>query len=86
MNKIALTIAGSDCSGGAGIQADLKTFAAFQISGVSVITSITSQNFHGVQATHDLPAEVIETQLQAILSDSKPQAVKTGMLGNEALV
>jgi len=83
----ALTIAGSDPSGGAGIQADLKTFAAHEIAGASVITSVTSQNSRGVQETYDLPAEVVAAQLNSVLADAKkPAAVKTGMLGNETLV
>lgn len=81
-----LTIAGSDPSGGAGIQADLKTFAAHRLFGLSVITSVTSQNSKGVRGRHDLPPEVVEEQLRAILEDGRPAAVKTGMLGNEALV
>ena len=84
--KTALTIAGSDPGGGAGIQADLKTFAAHEVFGLSVIASITSQNTRGVRSTFDLPAQVLETQLRAILSDTPPRAVKTGMLGNESLV
>lgn len=84
--KTALTIAGSDSGGGAGIQADLKTFAAYEVFGMTVIASITSQNTRGVRSTFDLPAQVVDTQLQAILSDSRLGAVKTGMLGNESLV
>ncbi|MFQ5673455.1 MAG: bifunctional hydroxymethylpyrimidine kinase/phosphomethylpyrimidine kinase [Nitrospinales bacterium] len=86
MTKPALTIAGSDPSGGAGIQADLKTFAAHEVPGVSVITSVTSQNSRGVQETYDLPVEVVAAQLNSVFSDSRPSAVKTGMLGNETLV
>ena len=86
MIKTALTIAGSDPSGGAGIQADLKTFAAHRVYGLSVIASITAQNTLGVADTHDLPAEVVEDQLKAVFADKKPSAVKTGMLGNAALV
>ena len=84
--KEVLTIAGSDSGGGAGIQADLKTFSALGVFGKTIITSITSQNTFGVQSTHDLPAKVIEEQFQAILDDKKCQAVKTGMLGNEEAV
>ena len=83
---VALTIAGSDSSGGAGIQADLKTFSALGIIGKTVITSITSQNTLGVQAVDDLPVGVVESQLKSILEDGKCQAVKTGMLGNEEIV
>ncbi|MCH7624185.1 MAG: bifunctional hydroxymethylpyrimidine kinase/phosphomethylpyrimidine kinase [Nitrospinae bacterium] len=82
----ALTIAGSDPSGGAGIQADLKTFAALRVFAQSVITSITVQNTLGVKGTFHLPADTVEQQLGALLDDKKPLAVKTGMLGNEAIV
>ena len=81
-----LTIAGSDSSGGAGIQADIKTISAYELFATSVITSITAQNSKGVQATFDLPPEEVGAQLKAVLEDGKPAAVKTGMLGNEALV
>ena len=84
--KAVLTIAGSDSGGGAGIQADLKTFSALGIFGKTIVTSITSQNTFGVQSTYDLPTQVIEKQFQAILDDKKCQAVKTGMLGNEEVV
>ncbi len=83
---VALTIAGSDSGGGAGIQADLKTFSALGVFGKTVITSITSQNTLGVQAVNDLPVEVVESQLKSIFEDDKCQAVKTGMLGNEQIV
>lgn len=84
--KSALTIAGSDSGGGAGIQADLKTFAAHRIFGKSVITCVTSQNTRGVQASDPLAADLVERQLRAVFEDEKPVAVKTGMLGNEAIV
>ena len=83
---VALTIAGSDSGGGAGIQADLKTFSALGVFGKTVITSITSQNTLGVQAVDDLPVSVVESQLKSILEDDKCQAIKTGMLGNEHIV
>jgi hydroxymethylpyrimidine kinase / phosphomethylpyrimidine kinase / thiamine-phosphate diphosphorylase len=83
---VALTIAGSDSGGGAGIQADLKTFSALGVFGKTVVTSITSQNTLGVQATDDLPVSVVESQLKSILDDDKCHAVKTGMLGNEHIV
>jgi len=83
---VALTIAGSDSGGGAGIQADLKTFSAFGVFGKTVITSVTSQNTLGVQAVDDLPVGVVESQLKSIFEDGKCQAVKTGMLGNEQIV
>ena len=84
--NMALTIAGSDSGGGAGIQADLKTFSAFGVFGKTIITSVTSQNSFGVQSSYNLPATVIGEQFQAISDDRKCQAVKTGMLGNEEAV
>ena len=86
ITNTALTIAGSDSGGGAGIQADLKTFSAFGVFGNTIITSITSQNSFGLQSSYDLPVAVIEQQFQAISEDRKCQAVKTGMLGNEEAV
>jgi hydroxymethylpyrimidine kinase / phosphomethylpyrimidine kinase / thiamine-phosphate diphosphorylase len=85
-NAVALTIAGSDSGGGAGIQADIKTFSALGVFGKTVITSITSQNTLGVQGVDDLPVGIVESQLKAILADGQFQAVKTGMLGNEKIV
>jgi hydroxymethylpyrimidine kinase/phosphomethylpyrimidine kinase len=82
----ALTIAGSDSGGGAGIQADLKTFSSLGVFCKTIITSITSQNSFGVHSTYDLPADVVEQQFLAIAEDKKCQAVKTGMLGNEETV
>lgn len=84
--ETVLTIAGSDSSGGAGIQADLKTFAAHGLFGRSVIASITAQNTSGVHDTFDLPEQVVEQQVRAVFGDGVPAAVKTGMLGNEVLV
>ena len=84
--NVALTIAGSDSGGGAGIQADLKTFSSLGVFGKTIITSITSQNSFGVHSTYDLPADVVEQQFRAISADKKCQAVKTGMLGNEETV
>lgn len=81
-----LTIAGSDSSGGAGIQADIKTISTHELMAKTVITSITAQNSKGVQAVYDLSVEEVDEQLQAVLADGKPAAVKTGMLGNEELV
>ena len=81
-----LTIAGSDSGGGAGIQADLKTFSALGVFGKTIITSITSQNTFGVQSTYDLPTSVIEEQFRAISADKKCRAIKIGMLGNEETV
>lgn len=78
--KIALTIAGSDSGGGAGIQADLKTFSAFRTYGASVITAITAQNTLGVRSIHAVPGEIVRDQLEAVLDDMGIDAVKTGML------
>jgi len=77
---IALTIAGSDSGGGAGIQADLKTFEAFGVFGTSVVTAVTAQNTLSVRAVHVVPIDVIRQQLQALVEDLPPAAVKTGML------
>ncbi len=82
----ALTIAGSDSGGGAGIQADLKTFAAFGVYGMSAITAITAQNTIGVQAVHPVPLAVIEAQLVSVMSDIGVDAAKTGMLGTADVV
>ncbi len=82
MTPIAVTIAGSDSSGGAGIQADLKTFSALGVYGASVITALTAQNTKGVTAIHDVPAEFIAAQIDAVFSDLKVGAVKIGMLSN----
>ena len=76
----ALTIAGSDSGGGAGIQADLKTFAALGVYGASAITAVTAQNTIGVRAIHDVPAAVVAAQIDAVLDDIGADAVKTGML------
>ena len=78
--ETVLTVAGSDSSGGAGIQADLKTFAALGCYGMSVITALTAQNTRGVSAIHAVPLNFIDAQIQAVFSDIKPNAVKTGML------
>lgn len=83
---IALTIAGSDSSGGAGIQADLKTFSAFAVYGASVITALTAQNTRGVTGIHTPPSEVVVAQLRAALEDLEVAAIKTGMLANESIV
>jgi hydroxymethylpyrimidine/phosphomethylpyrimidine kinase len=81
---VALTIAGSDSSGGAGIQADLKTFAALGVYGASVITALTAQNTKTVTAIHDVPADFITAQIDAVFADLDVGAVKIGMLGNAA--
>ena len=83
---IALTIAGSDSSGGAGIQADLKTFTAFATYGASVITALTAQNTTGVQGVHAVPPEFVASQIASVLSDLEVAAVKTGMLANAAII
>ncbi len=83
---LVLTIAGSDPGGGAGVQADLRTFAALGVIGVSVVSALTVQNSHGVQAVHPVDAEVVAAQLETILADARPQAVKIGMLGGAAQV
>ena len=80
MTPIAVTIAGSDSSGGAGIQADLKTFGALGVYGASVITALTAQNTQGVTAIHDVPADFIAAQIDAVFSDLDVGAVKIGML------
>ncbi|MEW6421415.1 MAG: bifunctional hydroxymethylpyrimidine kinase/phosphomethylpyrimidine kinase [Deinococcota bacterium] len=83
---VALTIAGSDSGGGAGIQADLKTFEAHGVFGTSVLTVITAQNTRGVRAAQVLPPELVTAQLEAVLEDFPVAAVKTGALGNAAVV
>jgi hydroxymethylpyrimidine/phosphomethylpyrimidine kinase len=83
---IALTIAGSDSGGGAGIQADLATMAALGTHGTSVITVVTAQNTVGVQGIHPLPAAVVEQQLASVLDDLPPAGVKTGLLGTPELI
>jgi hydroxymethylpyrimidine/phosphomethylpyrimidine kinase len=82
MTAIALTIAGSDSGGGAGIQADLKAFSAMKAYGASVITAITAQNTMGVTAIHDVPIDIISAQIEAVLSDLDVDAIKIGMLSN----
>ena len=83
---ICMTIAGSDSGGGAGIQADLKTFASLKCYGVSVITSVTAQNTKGVDDIHIIPKNIIKSQIIAINNDMKFKAVKTGMLPDENTV
>ncbi len=86
MTPIALTIAGSDSSGGAGIQADLKTFSALGVYGATVLTALTAQNTQGVAAIHDVPSDFIAAQIDAVFSDLDIAAVKTGMVGRAAAV
>ncbi len=84
--RTALTIAGSDSGGGAGIQADLKTFAAFGVYGLSAITAITAQNTRGVTAVHALDPALVVAQIEAVWSDLAPAATKIGMLANTAII
>lgn len=83
---IALTIAGSDSGGGAGIQADLKTFSALGVYGASVITALTAQNTKGVTGIHDAPADFITAQMDAVFSDLDVKAVKIGMVARREAV
>ncbi|GAA0515352.1 hydroxymethylpyrimidine/phosphomethylpyrimidine kinase [Paractinoplanes deccanensis] len=82
---VLLTIAGSDSGGGAGIQADLKTFAALGAYGTSVITAVTAQNTLGVTAIHPIPVDIVAAQLDAVLADFPVAAVKVGMIGDPAV-
>src|SRR3954463_4561371 len=82
----ALTIAGSDSGGGAGIQADLKTFAAHGVYGTSAVTAVTAQNTRGVTAWEAVSTELVIAQIEAIGADLPPDAVKTGMLATAAIV
>lgn len=81
-----MTIAGSDSGGGAGIQADLKTFSALGVFGTSTLTAITAQNTVGVTSVHEVPTDVIAAQIDAVISDIGADAVKTGMLSSTAIV
>lgn len=85
MEKL-LTIAGSDSSGGAGIQADLKTFVAHKVYGMSVITSLTAQNTTGVTGVVDTPTEFVGKQLDSVFTDIYPDAIKIGMVSNEEII
>ena len=82
----ALTIAGSDSGGGAGIQADIKTFSALGVHGSSVVTAITAQNTKEVTAVHNVPLDIIKKQIDAVLSDIGADAVKIGMLSNSEII
>jgi len=89
--KRVMTIGGSDCSGGAGIQADIKTFSALGVYGTSVITAVTAQNASGVQAKHEVPVELVESQIQSIMSEASAKGItvdyaKTGMLYSSAMI
>ena len=82
----ALTIAGSDSGGGAGIQADLKAFSAMGVYGASVVTAVTAQNTQAVTAIHPVPDDVVVAQIRAVLDDIEIDAIKIGMLGTPSLI
>ena len=84
--RTALTIAGSDSGGGAGIQADLKTFSALGVFGMSALTAITAQNTLGVTAVHEIPPEIVAAQIDAVLTDIGADAVKTGMISSSEII
>jgi len=86
VTPIALTIAGSDSGGGAGIQADLKTFSALGVYGASVISALTAQNTKGVTAIHNVPADFVAAQMDAVFSDLDVGAVKIGMVSQRAII
>lgn len=86
MTPIALTIAGTDPTGGAGIQADTKAFAALGVYGASVVTALVAQNTTGVQAIHDVPAPFVRAELESVFSDLAVAAVKIGMLSQPAVI
>lgn len=83
---VALTIAGSDCSGGAGLQADLKTFASFEVHGLSAVTSVVSETPLTVSRIHPVPAEILEDQIRLLLESYPVAAIKTGMLHSRSLI
>ncbi len=84
--KKVLTVAGSDSGGGAGIQADLKTFAALRVYGTSAVTAVTAQNTSSVTGVHTLPAEFVVKQMEAVVEDIGVDALKTGMLANSEII
>lgn len=84
--NVALTIAGSDSGGGAGVQADLKTFHAYGVFGTSALTAITVQNTLGVSGVHAIPVDIVREQIAAVATDLQPAACKTGMLATRELV
>ncbi|WP_299890650.1 bifunctional hydroxymethylpyrimidine kinase/phosphomethylpyrimidine kinase [uncultured Ruegeria sp.] len=86
MAPIALTIAGSDSGGGAGIQADLKAMSALGVYGASVVTAVTAQNTQAVTAVHGIPLDVISAQIDAVLGDLDVKAIKIGMLANPEII
>src|SRR5579863_8880377 len=83
---IAVTIAGSDSSGGAGIAADLKTFSALGVYGACVVTAVTAQNTKGVSGIHAVPADIVAAQIDAVFSDLDVGATKIGVLANAAII
>jgi len=83
---VILSVAGSDSGGGAGIQADIKTFAALGCHGTTVLTALTAQNSVGVQAVHEVPPGFVSAQLESVQSDLRPDAAKTGMLSSAAII
>ena len=83
---VILTIAGSDCSGGAGIQADIKTISALKGYAASVITAVTAQNTMGVQAVCPIPPDIVRAQITSVMDDLRPAAIKIGMVHNAAIV
>ena len=83
---VVMTIAGSDSGGGAGIQADLKTFAAHGVHGASAVAAVTAQNTMGVYAVQEVDLEIITAQIDAVVEDMCPVAVKTGMLSSPDIV
>ena len=83
---VALTVAGSDSGGGAGIQADLKTFHQWGVYGTSALTAVTAQNTLGVQAVHPVPPATVAAQIESVAGDLRPGAVKSGMLANTDIV
>src|SRR5205823_8695374 len=83
---VAMTIAGSDSGGGAGIQADLKTFQALGVYGASVITAVTAQNTLGVRAVHEIPTDIIAAQIDAVAEDLGVDGLKTGMLSSAEII
>ena len=83
---VILTIAGSDCSGGAGIQADIKTISALKGYAASVITAVTAQNTMGVQAVCPIPPDIVRAQITSVMDDLQPAAIKIGMVHNAAIV
>lgn len=86
MTTIALTIAGSDSGGGAGIQADLKTFQELETFGTSVLTAITAQNTNGVHGVQAVDTDIIDGQLEAVMTDLRPKAAKTGMIFSPEII